>query len=194
MGVPPRALLSLQICCKMLTKYLLSSFALEVSSLTIPFSVTISLIPNRGLLDTIKIIIMIIIMTVKENGAWRWLIFAVHGRYLTGKIRFKCQEEKVCQFFLYALPCEQWFLRPSYVFPEETSARRILFGFDCALLKLVFVQQSSVFNPQAVYNDRFPAALVLEPHFSPQWGKQLFNDFQQNLVKTHNLKFSVSIN
>ena len=53
----------------MLTKYLLSSFALEVSSLTIPFSVTISLILNRGLLDTIKIIIMIIIMTMKENGA-----------------------------------------------------------------------------------------------------------------------------
>ena len=129
MGVPPRALLSLQICCKMLTKYLLSSFALEVSSLTIPFSVTISLIPNRGLLDTIKIIIMIIIMTIKENGAWRWLIFAVHGGYLTGKIRFKCQEEKVCQFFLYALPCEQWFLRPSYVFPEEI----LLAGYYSAL-------------------------------------------------------------
>ena len=133
MGVPPRALLSLQICCKMLTKYLLSSF--------LPFSVTISLIPNRGLLDTIKIIIM----TIKENGAWRWLIFAVHGRYLTGKIRFKCQEEKVCQFFLYALPCEQWFLRPSYVFPEETSARRILFGIDCPLLKMVFAL-GSLFN------------------------------------------------
>ena len=146
MGVPPRALLSLQICCKMLTKYLLSSFAVEVSSLTIPFSVTISLIPNRGLLDTIKIIIMIIIMTIKENGAWRWLIFfLVHGGYLTGKIRFKCQEEKVCQFFLYALPCEQWFLRPSYVFPEETSARRILFGIDCPLLKMVFAL-GSLFN------------------------------------------------
>ena len=44
------ALLSLQICSKMLTKYLLSSFAMEASWPTTSFSVTISLIRTRGLL------------------------------------------------------------------------------------------------------------------------------------------------